>query len=83
MDTVHARMTNLFLQLGLDASPRGIEDFIAGHDLPPEVNIVDAPFWNEGQRQLLRELLNSDAEWAVVVDQLNESLHEQQGGGRS
>ncbi|MBF1801469.1 DUF2789 domain-containing protein [Alloalcanivorax profundimaris] len=79
MDTVHARMTNLFLQLGLDASPEGIERFIAEHFLPAEVNIVDAPFWNDAQRQLLRELLNSDAEWALVVDQLNESLHEEDG----
>ena len=83
MDTVHARMTNLFLQLGLDASPEAIETFIAEHFLPAEVNIVDAPFWNDGQRQLLRELLNSDGEWALVVDQLNESLHEEGREGRS
>ncbi|KAF0807166.1 hypothetical protein A6D6_01165 [Alcanivorax xiamenensis] len=77
MDTVQARMTNLFLQLGLDASPEGIERFIAGHFLPAEMNILEAPFWSDPQRQLLRELLNNDAEWAVVVDQLNESLHEE------
>lgn len=82
MDTVHASMTNLFLQLGLDASPEGIKRFIVEHYLSPEVNIIDAPFWNDGQRQLLRELLNNDAAWALVVDQLNESLHEGDGGGQ-
>ncbi|MDX3774715.1 DUF2789 domain-containing protein [Chromatiaceae bacterium AAb-1] len=76
MDTVKTRMTNLFLQLGLDASPEAIERFILEHPLSQEVNIIDAPFWTEAQRQLIRELLTSDGDWAVVVDQLNESLHE-------
>ncbi len=76
MDTVKTRMTNLFLQLGLDASPKAIERFILEHPLPQEMNIIDAPFWTEAQRQLIKELLTSDGDWAVVVDQLNESLHE-------
>lgn len=76
MDTSEVRMTNLFNQLGLDASEQGIADFIANHPLPPEVYLSDASFWNPAQRQLLDELLKADARWAVVVDQLNEALHE-------
>jgi hypothetical protein len=76
MDTSEVRMTNLFNQLGLDASEQGIADFIAKHPLPPEMYLSDAPFWNAAQRQLLDELLKADARWALVVDQLNEALHE-------
>lgn len=76
MDTVQTRMTNLFRQLGLDATPAGIERFILDHPLQPEVHLLDAPFWTDAQQQLLKELLCSDGDWAVVVDQLNESLHE-------
>ena len=76
MTNAKTRMTNLFLQLGLDASPAGIERFILDNHLPPEMNIIDAPFWTTAQRQLLKELLSVDGNWTVVVDQLNESLHE-------
>lgn len=72
------RMTNLFLQLGLDASPEGIEKFIAEHQLASGTNFLRATFWNEAQRQLLEEWLNSDGEWALVVDQLGEALHVRQ-----
>ena len=47
------RMTNLFLQLGLDASEEAIAEFIGSHQLPADVHIVDAPFWTEGQRQFI------------------------------
>lgn len=70
------RMTNLFLQLGLDADEQAIADFIASHQLPADVMIADAPFWNEGQQQFLAEALKADAAWTTIVDQLNESLHE-------
>jgi hypothetical protein len=70
------RMTNLFLQLGLDASEAAIADFIQRHQLPADVAITDAPIWSEAQRQLLCEQLGADASWAIVVDQLSESLHE-------
>ena len=34
-----------------------------------------APFWNDAQRQFLREELREDADWAIVVDELSEALH--------
>jgi len=70
------RMTNLFLQLGLDSDEKSIAAFIASHQLPADVLIGDAPFWNEGQRQFLTEQIRADAAWTTIVDQLNESLHE-------
>jgi hypothetical protein len=70
------RMTNLFLQLGLDADEQAIARFIGSHQLPADITIVDAPFWNEGQRQFLAEQIKADAAWTTIVDQLNESLHE-------
>lgn len=76
MDTREIRMTNLFLQLGLPADEDAIARFFLDNQLPEEVPLADAPIWNEGQRQFLREALKADDEWALVVDALNESLHE-------
>ncbi len=76
MPLTTVRMTNLFLQLGLDETPEGVAQFISEHRLPPEVNVLDAEFWNDAQRQVLKEMLCSDGEWALVVDQLNEALRE-------
>ena len=76
MITTEPRMTNLFLQLGLDASAEGIAGFIRGHQLPAGVEVAEAPYWNDAQRQFLSESLQADAAWTTVVDELNESLHE-------
>ncbi|ALA88653.1 DUF2789 domain-containing protein [Stenotrophomonas maltophilia] len=76
MITTEPRMTNLFLQLGLDASAEAIARFIREHQLPTDVEVVEAPYWNDAQRQFLSESLQADAAWSTVVDELNESLHE-------
>ncbi|MBJ9974136.1 DUF2789 domain-containing protein [Pseudomonas sp. S75] len=78
------RMTNLFLQLGLPADEASIAQFIGTHQLPSGVEFTEAPYWSDAQRQFLSEQIKADATWAIVVDQLNESLHEEavQGGGR-
>ena len=75
MITTDPTMTNLFLQLGLDASEQGIAQFIKSHQLDTEVALGDAPFWTDAQRSFLVEQLKADALWAEVVDQLNEALH--------
>ena len=69
-------MTNLFEQLGLDSSEEAIVKFIETHQLDADTFLTKADFWTEGQRQFLDEKLSSDGEWATIVDQLNESLHE-------
>ena len=76
MDRAVPRMTNLFLQLGLDAGEQAIADFIKSHQLSADVGLADAPYWNDAQRQFLTEQIKADAAWTTVVDQLNESLHE-------
>ena len=75
MDTNPSSMTNLFLQLGLPADKPAIAAFIEDHQLPEQTALVDAPFWNDAQRQFLREVLREDADWAIVVDELSEALH--------
>lgn len=81
MTQVRPRMTHLFAQLGLDSSAEGIAQFIHEHQLPKNVNLMEAPYWSDAQRQFLAEKIASDGEWAIVVDQLNESLHEDATSG--
>jgi hypothetical protein len=69
-------MTNLFRQLGLPADEDSIEKFIHDHQLEIDAKMTEAPFWTEAQRQFLAEALQMDAAWAITVDQLSESLHE-------
>lgn len=76
MSNAVPRMTNLFLQLGLDASEQAIAQFIKSHQLPANVSLTDAPYWSDAQRQFLTEQIKADAAWTIVIDQLNESLHE-------
>ncbi|WP_189609352.1 DUF2789 domain-containing protein [Pigmentiphaga litoralis] len=74
MDDSEISMTNLFLQLGLDAENDAIAEFIKTHQLPNGTDIYAAPFWSDSQRQFLHEQLKADAPWALIVDQLNEAL---------
>lgn len=76
MSQTRPRMTNLFEQLGLDSSETAIARFIESHQLDADTLISQARYWSESQRQFLAEKIQSDGEWALVVDQLNESLHE-------
>ena len=76
MSQTRPRMTNLFEQLGLDSSEEAIALFIATHQLNAQTHITEAEFWTEAQRQFLAEKIKSDGSWAIVVDQLSESLHE-------
>jgi len=75
MDTTESNMTNLFLQLGLPAEKHEIAAFIREHQIPEDVRVSEAGFWNDGQRQFLREQWVVDADWAIIVDELNEALH--------
>ncbi len=75
MITTEPNMTNLFLQLGLNADKADIVDFILRHQLASDVKVTQAPFWNEGQRHFFSEVLKGDADWAPIVDELNAALH--------
>ena len=76
MTQTRPRMTKLFEQLGLDSSEEAIALFIATHQLNAQTKITEAEYWTEAQRQFLAEKIKSDGSWAIIVDQLNESLHE-------
>lgn len=76
--SVHS-LPSLFKQLGLENDPVSIERFVAVHSpLKPELKLADAFFWTDSQRAFLREEILEDADWAVVVDELNLLLR----GGR-
>ncbi len=71
-----AGFTDLFEQLGLASSPEAIADFIATHrPLAGEILLPDAPFWNEGQAQFIREQrLRDEPPFNMLIDQLSEAL---------
>ena len=77
--TVHA-FSDLFAQLGLPDDAASIRAFIAAHaPLPDATRLEEAAFWTPAQAQLLREERSDDADWAIVVDQLNLALRARSG----
>ena len=73
-------LPSLFKQLGLADDAVSIDQFIATHSpLKPEVHLADAFFWSESQAGLLRDEILEDADWAVVVDQLNVLMRKGRG----
>jgi len=77
MELPNKDLGTLFEQLGLDSDPASIDAFIGKHGpLPEDVRLADAPFWNDSQRALLRDEWAEDAEWAPIVGELNERMHE-------
>ena len=71
-------MNELFAQLGLESSDEAIEQFIAQNQLDEETNLKNAPFWSDSQRVFIQEEWKKDAVWALVLDELNARLHEDQ-----
>lgn len=68
--------TSLFEQLGLASDPESIANFIKkNHPLDEALHIYEAPFWTPQQAAMLKEDLGDDADWAIVIDQLNLALH--------
>ena len=65
----------LFSQLGLANSPAAIELYIRTHQLPANVSLHDAPFWNKSKRVLLISHLVQDADWSIWADELYQQLH--------
>ena len=75
MDTTTISMNLLFAQLGLPEDDAGIQAFIkANRPLPMTVRLADAPFWTPAQAGLIRQKLQEDSDWAVMVDTLNAQL---------
>lgn len=76
LETVYC-MEGLFDQLGLPSDQASIDDFIAKNQLPEGVKMTDASFWSPAQARFLCEGLAQNAEWAIVMDELNARLHTQ------
>ncbi|TDV63443.1 DUF2789 domain-containing protein [Pseudomonas sp. LP_7_YM] len=76
MDLDTLTLATLFDQLGLDSDEASIDAFIGKHPLPDDVKLIDAQFWTPQQASLLKEKLREDDDWAPVVDELNQRLHD-------
>jgi len=72
MDISAHSIVSLFNQLGLDSTEEGVNKFI-NRNSPLSANIAlhKADFWKPSQASCLKEMLDEDADWAVIVDQLN------------
>lgn len=75
MDTCEPSMNNLFRQLGLPYGDDDIENFISRHHLDQEQKLSEAAFWTPDQARFLSEAWDNDADWIVIVDELNVRLH--------
>jgi hypothetical protein len=68
-------LPTLFEQLGLENSDQAIEDFISEHKpIPSDVLLQEADFWSPAQAGFIKEALENDADWAIVVDSLDSRL---------
>lgn len=77
MEAFQHTLTSLFEQLGLPSSPADIRQFIdAWRPVPDEIALHAAPFWSPSQSAFLQENILKDADWAMVIDQLNVALRE-------
>ena len=52
-----------FEQLGLDASPEGIDQFIETHQITMDVPLHEAPFWTKSQRDFIISHWKKDDDW--------------------
>lgn len=76
MDKPIHPLSEIFQQLGLPDDPVEIDRFITTHSpLDDDIKLVDAPFWNDAQRDFLKEKYIADDDWIPMIDQLNEALH--------
>ncbi|MFT5235823.1 MAG: hypothetical protein ACI8SK_000040 [Shewanella sp.] len=74
MDTTPQDLSHLFEQLGMDNSEESIDTFIASKQIPANVLICQAEFWNESQKSFLRESIEEDAQWSELIDQLDTQI---------
>lgn len=80
MFDVQPTLILLFDQLGLNSSESAMEQFIRHHQLAADIELHQASFWTDAQREFLHSHWDKDDEWAIVIDILNEQLHEDAGG---
>ncbi|MCL6416200.1 DUF2789 domain-containing protein [Aestuariirhabdus sp. Z084] len=72
MDRSEHSLYTLFEQLGLAGTDQEIDDFVEQFGpVDAKMALADAPFWTEAQAQFLREAIESDGDWAELVDELD------------
>lgn len=77
LDNAEHTMNDLFAQLGLPNCDSDIEAFIKANQLPEGITLKEAPFLDEQQKMFICEEWKLDAVWALVIDELNARLHEE------
>jgi hypothetical protein len=75
LDNTHHQFHDLFEQLGLPSDEPSIRRFCAEHRLSDNEKLSEAPFLSDMQRQFIKDALIADADWVVMIDQLNIALH--------
>ena len=71
---IHSLPT-LFDQLGLGSTELAIEKFIDEHrPLHCNTELHKMDFWNSSQSTFLKQAIDDDANWALIVDQLDALL---------
>ena len=75
METSVHSLNSLFDQLGLDDSDQAIDIFFQKHKpVPHNVLLYQAEIWSPSQAAFLKEAIEEDADWALVVDRLDALL---------
>ncbi len=75
MESYIHSIKNLFEQLGLASDSQAIEDFISRHKpLPKKIALHDAEFWTPSQAAFLLQAVEEDADWSIIVDNLDNLL---------
>ena len=68
-------LSNLFAQLGEPSDEASIARVIETHSpLAEGIQLYEAAFWTPAQAGFLREAILEDADWAEVIDELNNDL---------
>lgn len=76
IETTTHHLSHLFDQLGLPSDQASVDCFIQKYSpFATDTLLSDAFFWTPAQAAFLREEILNDADWAEVIDQLNQRLH--------
>lgn len=75
MQMTQLTMNALFAQLGLANNDAAIAEFLDAHaHADTALHLHESPIWNAAQAAFLRQAILDDADWCVVVDQLDTRL---------
>lgn len=67
-------ISSLFVQLSLPCDELSIHRFSKTHQLPKHTMLAEAQFWNEEQKDFIKEALWMDSAWAKALKELDDLL---------